>query len=217
MKTMKKTILLILLGASLCALVSCKSQYSTTELQANFTQPQIEDLREITRFFKDQICLNVNGDDFKRCYEQTPHEYLMLTGSFFWKEINFEKQRKLYEQISKSTFDKIWTFCETRYSYVDKKAIDICSVANGGYQNYLIQLGNKNPKIAAYAKRIRESGGFEGFDIRYQEVLIDKKTFDLNDPNIQLILAIQYLSLNDEATRNIELIKQNELKFNKKY
>lgn len=37
--------------------------------------------------------------------------------------------------------------------------------------------------------------------------------FDLNDPNIQLILAIHYLSLNDQAKRNAHLMGLKETTF----
>ena len=47
----------------------------------------------------------------------------------------------------------------------------------------------------------------------WTEILKDKKSFDLKDPNIQLILAIHYLSLNDHATRNKALMRTKKPKF----
>ena len=152
--------------------------------------------------------------DFKTCYERTPHEYLEATGNGFWTNIDFEKQKELYEQISKSTFDEIWMFCESTYYPSETKAKSLCANATGKYQKFLADLGKTNPRIAKYADRVQASGDFNGLDIHYWEVLKNKKYFDLNDPNIQLILAIHYLSMSDNSARNADLIERKKVKFN---
>ena len=114
----------------------------------------------------------------------------------------------MYDRISPSTFDKIWMYCESTYYPIGTKSKDICAVAFGKYQNYLAGLGKANPRIAKYADRIQASGAFNGFDIQYYEILKPNSVFDLNDPNIQLILAIHYLSLNDQDKRNEDWIEQ---------
>lgn len=91
---------------------SCKTKYYATELNDNFTTEQISDLNKISAFFMNQMCLNMDSD-FKNCYERIPHEYLEATGNGFWTNIDFEKQKELYGQISKSTFKEIWMFCKS--------------------------------------------------------------------------------------------------------
>ena len=209
---MKKTFYFILAVLLVQTFYSCKSQYSSIELKNNFTKKEIEDLNLIVEFFKDEMCFHMNSD-FKACYEWTPHEYLMMTGNRFWKNIDFEDQKKLYAKISRSTFDAIWMFCETTYYPSKSKANELCSVAMGRYQQYLSELGKSNSRIAKYAEKIQASGDFYALDIQFSEVLNDKKSFDLNDPNIQLILSIHYLSLNDQAKRNADLIRDNKLEF----
>ena len=204
---MRKTIIFIFGVIILQLNFSCKSQYSATELNKNFTAEQIADLNKITKFFKSEMCLHMDSD-FKTCYERTPHEYLEATVNGFWTNIDFEKQKELYKEIEKSTFNEIWMFCESTYYPSETKAKDLCAVTKGKYIKYLIDLGKTNQRIAKYVERIQGSGDFNGFDIQYREVLKNKKYFDLNDPNIQLILAIHYLSLNDQSTRNADLIEQ---------
>ena len=204
---MRKTILLIFGVIILQLNFSCKSQYSETELKDNFSTEQISDLNEISIFFKNQMCLNMDSD-FRTCYERIPHEYLEATGSGFWTNINFEKQQELYEQISKSTFSEIWTFCKSTEYKTGFETKNICPVVNGKYQKYLTEIGETNPSIAEYAKHIRNSGDFSVKGIRYWKVLNKKKYYDLKDPNIQLILAIHYLSLNDQERRNEKWIPQ---------
>lgn len=213
MHHMRKTIIFIFGFIILHLNFSCKSQYSETELNKNFTAEQIADLNKITEFFKTQMCLDMDSD-FKNCYERIPHEYLEATGNGFWTNIDFEKQKELYEQISKSTFDEIWMFCESTFYPGETKAKSLCANATGKYHKFLADLGKNNPRIAKYAERIYSSGDFNGLDLPYWEILKNKKYFDLNDSNIQLILAIHYLSLNDNATRNADLIERKKVKFN---
>lgn len=204
---MRKTIIFIFGFIILHLNFSCKSQYSATELNKNFTAEQIADLNKITQFFKTEMCLHMDSD-FKTCYERTPHEYLEATGNGFWTNIDFEKQKELYGQISKSTFDEIWMFCKSTEYKSGKETKSLCANAIGKYYEYLVDLGKQNPRIAKYAERINASGDYSGLDIQYWNILKDKKHFDLNNPNIQLILAIHYLSLNDQEKRNEKWITE---------
>jgi hypothetical protein len=204
---MKKTLILIF-GVTILQLnLSCKTQYSATELDNNFTPEQKADLKKITDFFKNQMCLNTDSD-FKTCYEQIPHEYLEATGNGFWTNIDFEKQNELYKQISKSTIDKIWWFCKSTEYKTGKEKRCLCPNAIGEYNNYLFDLGKLNPKIEEYAHWINASGDFNPLQLLYSKISKNKRYFDLNDPNIQLILAIHYLSLNDQAKRNEKWITE---------
>ncbi len=62
------------LGKMMARVLSCKTQYSATELDNNFTPEQKADLKKITDFFKNQMCLNTDSD-FKTCYEQIPSRH----------------------------------------------------------------------------------------------------------------------------------------------
>lgn len=175
------------------------------ELESNFTDQEIDDLKAITEFFIQSVC---EDKDFDQCYKTINHDSLMMQGTGIWEKIDFTEQKKLYENISKTTFDKIWMYCESTYYPSETKSKAICAVATGKYQNYLADLGKVNPRIAKYADNIQASGIFSGLDLRYQEILQPNSEFDLNDPNIKLILAIHYLSLNDEAKRNAHVIER---------
>lgn len=185
--------------------VSCKSQYSTFELKNNFTESEIEDLNKIRDFFIEETCVN-SQSDFKDCFKKIPHDYLLAYGNGFWENINFERQSELYNQISKSTFDKIWSFCPTTYrTEPEKKFKTLCAISGGKYTEFLNEYGEKNKRIAEYAKSINDSGFFSSLDLTTWEILNNRKYFNLNDPNIQLILAIHFLTLNDQLKRKEEL------------
>ena len=103
---MKKIFLIILCILFLQLNNSCKTQFSTVELQNHFTPDEIADLNKITAFFKNQMCIGIDSD-FEKCYKKIPHDYLYATGNGFWENINFKEQQNLYNQISKFTFDEI--------------------------------------------------------------------------------------------------------------
>ncbi|MBW2962907.1 hypothetical protein [Mesonia aestuariivivens] len=207
---MKKTLLHTILILNLICFSSCKTHYSKTELNANFTNEQIADLNKITDFFKTETCGNIN---FEKCYKQTNHDSLQAEGKGFWTKIDFEKQKELYQNISQSTFDEIWMFSNATFYPSGTKRKSLSAVSTGKYQKFLTDFGKKNPRIAKYAKRIEASGDFGGFDFNYREIIKDNKSFKLKDPNIQLILAIHYLSMNDQSMRNADLMKRKIPKF----
>ena len=170
---MRKTLILVFGIIILHLNFSCKTQYSVTELDNNFSPEQKTDLKKITGFFRNQMCLNMDTD-FKTCYARIPHEYLEATGNGFWANIDFEKQKELYEKISKSTFDEIWMLCKSTEYKTGKETKSLCANAIGKYYKYLADLGKKNPRIAKYAEQINASGDYNGLDIQYWNVLKDK-------------------------------------------
>lgn len=197
---MRKPIILIFGVIILQSNLSCKSHYSATELNKNFTSDQITDLNKIREFFKSEMCLHMDSD-FKTCFERTPHEYLEATGNPFWMNIDFEKQKELYSQISQTTFNEIWNFGKATYLDNGLELKSIGAVYNGKYQKFLNDFGNKNKYIKKYAERVSGAGDFNSLYLTYRQILKYKKDLDLNDPNIQLIISIHYLSLNDQEKR----------------
>ena len=195
---MRNTLLLSLTSLIFLVFYSCKTEYSTTELNANFTAEQISDLTEIREFFINQVC----ESDFKSCYKETNHDSLQALGIGLWNKINFGEQKTLYDRIAKSTFKEIWIICKSVNHKTDEEKKSICANAIGKYQKYLSDIGKQNPMIAKYAERINAYGDFPSLEFQPYNILNNPKNFNLDDPNIQLILAIHYLSLNDQDKRN---------------
>ncbi len=183
-------------------LTACKANYHKANLYGDFTPSELKDLNKIVKFFKDETC---GTADFEKCFRQINYDSLISKGMTLSSKIDFEKQKKLYRDISSSTFDAIWMFCESFYHPTQTKAEDLCLSTNRKYLNYLKAYGRDNPKIADYSKRLEGSGDFNHFDFDYREILAEKEYFDLADFNMQLVLAIHYLSLNDQSKRNADL------------
>ncbi|WP_241652601.1 hypothetical protein [Leeuwenhoekiella marinoflava] len=197
---MKKAIILIIGVAILQVSFSCKAQYSATELKDNFSTEQIFDLNRITDFFKNQICDNKNSD-FKSCFSKILPELLENGWQTILEKVDFEKQKELYNSISKSTFNEIWEFGKATHPKTGLELKSIGLKYNGKYQKYLTELGKDNAEIKEYVENLIAAGDFESMGLLQQRIYKNPNDFNLNNPNIQLLIAIHYLSQNDQEKR----------------
>ncbi len=197
---MKKSLLYILGFGIFLLNLSCATKFSTSELRNNFSKEEIKDLQKITDFFKSQICKNKNSN-FKTCFTEILPE-LIDNG---WKpiliKVDFEKQKELYALISKSTFDEIWVFGKARYPETGLELKSIGSKYNGRYQKYIAEIGLNNKEIKDYADRLTSAGDFESMGLLQSRIYLNPTDFNLDNPNIQLIISIHYLSQNDNEKR----------------
>ena len=179
---------------------SCKSEHSTTELKNNFTPEQITDLYKIIDFFKSQICEN-NNSDFKTCFSKILPDLLEYGWQPILDNVDFEKQKELYNSISKSTFEEIWVFGKATYPETGLEFKSVGSKYNGKYQKYLSELGKNNNEIKDYADRLIVAGDFESMGLLQQRIYQKPTEFDLDNPDVQLLIAIHYLTQNDQQKR----------------
>lgn len=195
-KTLRKLILLILILN-----LSCKSQFSTPELKASFSADQIADLKKITDFFEKQICEN-EQTNFKNCFETILPDLINLGYEPIFERVDFQKQRELYQSIGKDTFKEIWNFCISTNSQTNQKHQSLCARGiDGKYANFLLTIGKNNKLVKEYADRLIASGDFESSTLLQQWIYTNKVSFDLENPNIKLIIAIHFLSINDQEKR----------------
>ncbi|WBL23730.1 hypothetical protein [Zunongwangia sp. HRR-M8] len=190
---------LLLIGIFLLSF-SCKSQFKTNELEHNFTSSQIQDLKKIKDFFESEICNNKNSD-FEKCFLTILPELIEYGWQPILDNIDFDKQRELYNSISNSTFDQIWQLEKATNLRTGLKYFSLGSKYNGKYQKYVEEVGAKNPKIKEYSERLIASGDFESMDLLQRWIYHNPENFDLSDPNIQLIISIHYLTQNDQQKR----------------
>ena len=179
---------------------SCKSEHSSTELKNNFTTEQISDLYKIIDFFKSQICENSNSD-FKTCFSEILPDLLEYGWQPILDNVDFEKQKALYSSISQSTFDEIWEFGKATYPETGLELKSVGSKYNGEYQKFLTELGKNNNEIKNYADRLIGAGNFESMGLLQQRIFKNPTEFDLDNPNVQLLIAVHYLSQNDQQKR----------------
>ncbi len=197
---MRKAIIFIFGVIILQLNFSCESEESTTELKNNFTTEQISDLYKIIDFFGSQICEN-NNSDFKTCFSEILPDLLEYGWQPILDKVDFDKQKELYNSISKSTFEEIWIFRKATSHETGLELKKVSSKYNGKYQKFLSELGKNNNEIKDYTDRLIGFGDFESMGLLQQRIYQKPTEFDLENPNVQLLISIHYLTLNDQQKR----------------
>jgi len=199
---MKKIILTF--GFSIVS-VFCSAQFTSSELRKNFSTKEISELEIINSFFLSQICEN-NQKKFSSCFKDNYWEIVSTGISPLIEKLDYEKQLELYKKISKNTFKEIWNFEKLTRNvngiWKDYKSIGFNVF--GKYQKFLKDVSLKNSQIENYLESIENSGTFENIDTFQQRFHLYPRDFDLDDPNIQLIISIQYLTGKDYFSRTDE-------------
>ena len=196
---MTKIIRIIFFGILLIC-ISCKSEFTTPELENNFTLNQISDFEKISQFFTQQICKNNEESDFKKCFEKMLPELVENGWVPILENVDFEKQKEMYNSISELTFNKIWGFAKS-WKYGNETAYRRIDVANSPYVLYLQDVGKKYKYVREYVEGIKQSGGIEGMGLLQKYIYLNPNDLNLDDPNIQFLISVHYLTQNDNEKR----------------
>ena len=77
----------------------------------------------------------------------------------------------------------------------------MCVNTEGRYIKFLSDLGKRNGVLEAYKDDLLSSGSFFGITRIEYEVFTANERIDLNDEAIQVLIAIHYLTQNDNSKR----------------
>jgi hypothetical protein len=167
-----------------------------------FDNSEIQDLEKILTFFEHQICKteNISPDNALICYE-----------SFFSRmdkaeesgdidiQIPFENQIELYNQIDTSTFNQLWTInWSWKFGALDSLK-SITFNYKGKYARFLESFGTENKIIKDYYESFQAAGDISpNMVIRLLKMY---KDYDTKDIRIRLLVAMHYLTMNDQYKR----------------
>jgi len=197
---------LILLMFNL-TLISCSSKRDklgdNSSIQSIFNEKEIIDLEKILVFFENQISEIENRpiEDLQKCYESffIRLEKAEETG-FVETKIPFGKQLNFYNEIDTTTFNQIWCFHRS-WNYGSSDTLKSISInLKGKYVVFLESLGKEHGLIKKYDEMLRGSGDISGGMVA--SLLMFHKKYDTNDIRIRLLIAIHYLTLNDQFERD---------------
>jgi hypothetical protein len=202
---MKKLLTIVPLTIFLFA--SCKTNYSekledyrtVTDI---FDQSEIEDLTTILNFFNSQICAieGVCETEIATCYQR----FLKRMGEteergYYDMKISLPEQHEMYEQIGETTFNQIWVFgyrhiCHPNFPPRDTtRSIELNY--NGKYMMFLKKRGKRNAIMKEYYQSILVAGDLS--PISHAIGIYDFINLDVKDIKNQLVIAIHFLSIND--------------------
>lgn len=200
----KNLILVVLLNLSL----SIFGQKEQTDISDFFSAAEIEDLNLITDFFQTELCEIADSTKFESCIKNLLPDLADWKQSYIQDKISWRKQKKLYSKISDSTFNKIWSLCknwrtlEPKYEYES-----ICFSQKDNFSSFLKSLGNSNPYLKSYGKKLESVGEFDSGNYLVWNIIEYPKNWNLKDRNVQIALAIHLLTQNDKEKRDKKAIR----------
>ena len=175
---------------------------SNKSLNKYFTDTEVLDLNNIILFFEQSICASDNTDISltHQCYISffKRMEKCIDTGDFDIK-ISYQNQRELYNQILESTFNQIWSLSQERKFIGNDKVPVITFNYSGNYIKFINTLGKENEIISEYADSYSSAGDITPGMIAM--ILVNYNRIDITDARMKLVVAIHYLTLNDNYER----------------
>jgi len=202
-------LILFLMGCSVDSSSDTERKLASNKtIAAIFDKAEIKDLATIVDFFFEQICMiqGCEHNNVEACYQSFINRLkeTEIIGNFEVK-IPFHEQLRMYHQISEHTFNRIWAIVPCRnynYTFALKS---VHPKLNDKYFLFLKAFGKENPGVEAYIDPFERVGVFMPFFINY---LHDYEHFDINDIRMRLVVAVHFLTINDEMNR-IEKYYQN--------
>jgi len=181
--------------------VICSGQNSSTDLKAYFSEKEIKDLNRISDFFQSEVCENKDRTMFGKCIKDLIPQIIDLEDNYIEKNIRYRKQKKLYRNISKTTFDKIWAICYvTRTIEPIYKYENLCSSGNQEFKDFVLQLGKTSGYLINYGQTL--GSGMGNGNYIASNILDFPQSMNIEDRAVQIVFAIHYLTLNDNLKRD---------------
>lgn len=195
---MKKIIyLLVLTLVTSCDMSNSnqKTLEESTELSQIFNNDEIDDLQKIVTFFDNQIMNSFKSENIVDSYNKFNMKDLELKEKgLIFGNVDFLMQQELYNSINKSTFDEIWNLGKSTNEKGEARNIVFINPL-GKYAKYLHILGARNRFIKNYIETMESS-----YDISPSLLYVmtdNYRKLDISDESIRLMIAIHYLTLND--------------------
>lgn len=162
-----------------------------------FDKREIHDLQKILSFFDGQIMSSFKGKTLLDSYDLFNEKELELKNEgLIFGNISLSDQQKLNSKIKETTFQEIWDLGKILdVDEIGSKQSFLFINPNGKYISYLKKLGLKNKFIEDYSNIVSQN-----YDIPPSLVYVITDNYnkiDVSDENIRLMVAIHYLTLND--------------------
>ena len=183
---------------------TCLGQSSKMDLKTYFSDSEIKDLNLITDFFQSEFCGTTDSTKFGVCITSALPKLNDWEYKYIGKKISWRKQKKLYSKISDSTFNKIWWISNSTY-LASKPKYEYKSIVfsyNPIVIDFVKALGKSNKFLEYYADKLEFIGGFSNINLISISIIEHPQEWDLNDRNVQIFLAIHYLTQNDMLKRD---------------
>ncbi|HNP18666.1 MAG TPA: hypothetical protein PKL31_09550 [Fulvivirga sp.] len=202
---MKFLIPLILFGFFFgCSKQRPTSLAADTTIISIFSDTEIDDLSRILDFFESQIC-EIEGVDNVTSIVCYPSFFNRMKASMelgeFKTGISFDEQKELYSRIKPSSFNMIWRFSWKIQSTHNSKDTLKSIIWNydGKYIDFLKEFSKDNDVVKNYFETYELVGDISPSMIA--KLIAYHDIYNINDIRMRLLIAIHYLTLNDDIKR----------------
>lgn len=168
-------------------------------ISESFTKTETRDLQLLVDFFNQTIC--DSNSKLMDCYLAFFNKVKQAADSgSIYLHIPFEQQQNIYETFEDSTFHQIWAFGNSlTHKNLRDTLKEIHYKWDGKFMNFLKIAGKKDKFIKEYHESVETFGGISPSLIAGIIMNHDKMNFE--DPKVELVIAIHYLTLNDQYKR----------------
>ena len=162
-----------------------------------FNKEEIEGLVQILNFFEDEIANQSATDNvidsYELFFENIKPEMKIEE---FDSIISFGVQKKFFSVLNPILFNEIW-FYKKDYNPIIKDTVESIYYKWGGkYFDFLYAVSEKDKAIEEYFKDFTAAGDVSPSILAYS--MMDYKIYDLKLERIRLIIAINYLTFNEQ-------------------
>ena len=197
-KRMKNLILFTLLIFTIgCICEHSVSLSNDPIVNKYFNEEEIEGLVQILNFFEDEIAISSATDNVIDSYELffeniKPEMKLEEFDSI----ISFGDQKKFLTDLNPILFNEIW-FYKKDYNPILKDTVESIHYKwKGKYFDFLYAVSEKDKAIEEYFEDFTAAGYISPSILAYS--MMDYKKYDLKLERIRLIIAINYLTFNEQ-------------------
>lgn len=170
------------------------------EIRNVFTESEIGDLELLFDFFNKSICRDAD-ENLDNCYYNFFEKVKNSADSgSLYLHIPIKDQLAVYEEFSDSTFYQIWAFGKTSN---EENPNDILGSVyykwDGKFFKFLKKFAPKNEFAKSYLESV-EATGSPGPSL-IAGITYNYKNFEIEELSVKFIIAIHFLTLNDEYKR----------------
>ncbi|MFT6828080.1 MAG: hypothetical protein ACJAZV_001370 [Roseivirga sp.] len=199
------TIRTILSTCALLVLLSCQNQTVQSfdeALDANTELELKNDTDLIIAFFQSQI---MDSTDIKSDTYSIFNNFRMAIANQFWKNddfdfpIDFTAQRAFYQKLSWFFFTDTWGYGTSRFSNDSITYLSINLRVESAILQLIKQRNLDDPFISNYLSTLSAAGDISPSNVGNMALILTSE--DLKKPEVRLLMALHYLTLNDRAKR----------------
>lgn len=206
----------IIFCSILIFLFSCNNE-NTSQLESNkiFTQSETKEIIKLLQKFDTEICKfeKKENEDFSECYQSFFERILKETeGGNYNIGIDKNNQLKIVESLSPDLKKEFWIETKgvinrriqnSKSNEIFPDSIQFINISKGKYFEYLEkEISQIDSKTAEY---------FEKYSLAmtispsvFSDVIVNYKDYNIKDDRIRLLIAIHYLTLNDDNLKRKE-------------